>query len=67
LGFGLASGHIERRFAACAYNQHGGIGDLCWKTDNASIVLNGVATELIKESDSVWHARKDPGWKIQAP
>lgn len=64
MGFDLGSAFIERDYSACAYNGHAG-GDLCWKYDNASLVLNGVSTELVRESDEVWHARKDPGWRIQ--
>ncbi|MEO6084112.1 MAG: RHS repeat-associated core domain-containing protein [Umezawaea sp.] len=64
MGFDLGTSFIERRYAACAYNGHAG-GDLCWKYDNASLVLNGVSTELVRESDGVWHARKDSGWRIE--
>jgi YD repeat-containing protein len=64
MGFDLGSSYIERRYAACAYNGHAG-GDLCWKYDNAYLVLNGVATELIRQTDTLWHAKKDPGWRIE--
>ena len=64
LGFDLGSSYIERKYAACAYNGHN-TGDLCWKYDNAYLVLNGVATELIRKDADEWYARKDQGWRIR--
>ena len=64
LGFDLGVGYIERRFASCAYNGYPN-PDLCWKYDNAFLVLNGVATELLPGSGGVWYARNNPGWKIE--
>jgi hypothetical protein len=39
MGFDLSAAYVERRYAACAYNGHDG-GDLCWKHDNAFLVLS---------------------------
>ena len=64
LGFDLSTGFIERRYAACAYNGHN-TGDLCWKYDNARLVLNGVATELLRKDDDEWYAKNDPGWRVR--
>jgi len=45
-GFELATGFVERRYAACPDDMSGGnnsgkTGDLCWKTDNATISFGG--------------------------
>ena len=64
LGFDLGGSFIERKYASCAYNGHD-TGDLCWKHDNARLVFNGVATELLQKEQDEWYAKKDPGWKIR--
>ncbi len=66
-GFDVSSGFIERRYKACA--KDGGtspsdVGDLCWKTDNAVLSLNGKSTELIKAADGTWHGRTEDGSRI---
>lgn len=63
LGFDLASAYIERKYAPCRDSGRNN-GDLCWKNDNAYLVLNGTATELLPKSDTEWVARSDQGWKI---
>lgn len=59
-GWSLASGgYIERSYVPCAEDTSGGAnntshktGDLCWKSDNATLVLGGKAGELIKDGSS---------------
>ncbi|MEK7424380.1 MAG: hypothetical protein AAB131_11130, partial [Actinomycetota bacterium] len=63
-----AGGFIERNYKTC--NTDGGaIGDFCWASDNAAIVLNGQASELVFKSGnpatwSEWRLKNDPGWKV---
>jgi RHS repeat-associated protein len=66
-GFDFSSGFIERRYTSCAKDggtAPSGVGDLCWKTDNAVLSLNGRSTELIKAADGTWHGRTEDGSKI---
>lgn len=71
-GFEWSPGFIERRYVVCADDMESGAnnstktGDLCWKTDNATVSLNGHATELIYNSaDGQWHGRDEDGSKVQ--
>lgn len=71
-GWELWPGYIERRYVSCADDMSGGnnssrkTGDLCWKSDNASIVFGGIATELIKdETTGVWRLKNDDGSRIE--
>ncbi|MGW1619934.1 RHS repeat-associated core domain-containing protein [Streptomyces sp. NPDC002172] len=60
-GFGLTgSSYIERSYASCDDDGQDGKYDLCWKYDNASLVLNGKSTELVKnDTDGKWHLKDD--------
>ncbi|MBE1874377.1 RHS repeat domain-containing protein [Myceligenerans pegani] len=72
-----AGGYVERKFAPCTDDQAavGGqdpnnkthdSGDLCWKNDNATLVLGGVASDLIKdESTGDWHLEADDNTKVE--
>ncbi len=77
-GFELATGFIERRYAACADDMPGGnnsgkTGDLCWKTDNATISFGGRAGELVKDTADAdgdgnkteWRLRFDDGTRVE--
>lgn len=64
LGWGYTQGYIERRYIGCSQDG-GSIADLCWKSQNATLVLNGVATELVFVSGNLWRAKNDPNWKIE--
>jgi RHS repeat-associated protein len=65
-----AGGYIERSYVGCALDdgQSGPVatsGDLCWKTDNASLDLAGHSGLLVKDSDSgVWKLQSDDGTRI---
>lgn len=63
-GFELSSSYVERRFASCDVDGHAGKFDLCWRYDNALLVLNGKANELVK-SGSTWRLREDDGSKVE--
>lgn len=64
-------GFIERRYQACADDLGGNngqrkTGDLCWKTDNAIMSLNGVSAELVRVGTSnIWRPKQDDGSKVE--
>ncbi|MEV5959783.1 RHS repeat-associated core domain-containing protein [Streptomyces sp. NPDC051987] len=60
-GFELTgSSYIERSYASCDDDGETDKHDLCWKYDNASLVLNGKSTELVKnDTDGKWHLKDD--------
>ncbi|MFJ5643693.1 RHS repeat domain-containing protein [Streptomyces sp. NPDC093223] len=59
-GFDLTSSYVERKYASCDDDGETGKYDQCWKYDNASLVLNGKATELVKnDSDGTWRLKDD--------
>ncbi|MFE7276955.1 RHS repeat-associated core domain-containing protein [Streptomyces sp. NPDC057623] len=59
-GFDLTSSYIERKYGVCEDDGHADKSDLCWKYDNASLVLNGSASELVKDDTSgEWRLKDD--------
>ncbi|WP_240529792.1 RHS repeat-associated core domain-containing protein [Streptomyces mangrovisoli] len=60
-GFDLsATSYIERSYGSCDDDGHDGTYDQCWKYDNASLVLNGKSTELVKDDTTgAWHLKDD--------
>jgi RHS repeat-associated protein len=70
-GFDFWPGYIERSYVSCNQDMGGAnnntrkTGDLCWRTDNATLSLNGRSTELVFESGEGWHARQEDGSRIQ--
>ncbi|CAM5506676.1 MULTISPECIES: RHS repeat-associated core domain-containing protein [Streptomyces] len=59
-GFDLTSSYIERKYGSCDDDGQDGKYDLCWKYDNASLVLNGKATELVKDDEKgTWRLKDD--------
>ncbi|WP_420031353.1 RHS repeat-associated core domain-containing protein [Streptomyces sp. cg28] len=59
-GFDLTSSYIERKYGSCDDDGQDEKYDLCWKYDNASLVLNGKASELVKDDTTgVWHLKDD--------
>ncbi|MEV0806664.1 polymorphic toxin-type HINT domain-containing protein [Micromonospora sp. NPDC050200] len=63
-GFNYEPGHIERRYKSCAEDGHDQYADQCWSHDNATILLNGKSTELVK-SGSTWKFANDDGSKVE--
>ncbi|MFE2062479.1 RHS repeat-associated core domain-containing protein [Streptomyces sp. NPDC059467] len=54
------SSYIERSYASCDDDGQSDKHDLCWKYDNASLVLNGKSTELVKDDTTgAWHLKDD--------
>ncbi|MFD7939027.1 RHS repeat-associated core domain-containing protein [Streptomyces sp. NPDC059755] len=59
-GFDITSSYIERKYGVCDDDGQTDKLDLCWKYDNASLVLNGKATELVKDDTSgTWRLKDD--------
>ncbi|MFF6960147.1 RHS repeat-associated core domain-containing protein [Streptomyces sp. NPDC008317] len=44
-----ADSYVERQYGGCDKDGHAEVFDQCWKFDNASVVLNGKSTELVKD------------------
>ncbi|MET8154807.1 polymorphic toxin-type HINT domain-containing protein [Sphaerisporangium sp. NPDC005289] len=66
-GFDYWPGFIERRYKQCAED---GVtpkrGDQCWRYDNATMSLNGQATELVRDdATGTWQPQNDDGAKIE--
>ncbi|MDX5563234.1 SpvB/TcaC N-terminal domain-containing protein [Streptomyces sp. ID05-04B] len=59
-GFELTSSYVERKYGSCDDDGQDGKNDLCWKYDNASLVLNGKSTELVKDDiTGRWRLKDD--------
>ncbi|MGW5581407.1 hypothetical protein ACWETD_28620, partial [Micromonospora chokoriensis] len=63
-GFNYEPGHIERRYKPCSDDGHDQYADQCWAYDNATILLNGRSTELVK-TGSTWRFATDDGSKVE--
>ncbi|MFK0288572.1 RHS repeat-associated core domain-containing protein [Streptomyces sp. NPDC090499] len=56
----LGSSYVERSYGSCDDDGQDDKYDLCWKYDNASLVLNGKSTELVKDDKTGdWHLKDD--------
>ena len=72
-GFDLTSGYIERTYTPCmddesstSNNENRPSGDLCWGVENATMVFNGSASELIRSGTSnIWHSKFADGSRIE--
>ncbi len=65
------SGYIERKYVPCIEDQKNvdgkapnnadhDSGDLCWKSNNATLVFNGAATELVRDGNTdTWRPEND--------
>jgi RHS repeat-associated protein len=59
-GFDLTSSYIERKYGSCDDDGQTDKFDLCWKYDNAALVLNGKATELVEDDTTgKWRLKDD--------
>ncbi|WP_405188697.1 RHS repeat-associated core domain-containing protein [Streptomyces anulatus] len=64
-GFDLNSSYIERKYGSCEDDGQNDKSDQCWKYENASLVLNGKATELVKDDTSgVWRLKNDDASQV---
>jgi RHS repeat-associated protein len=63
-------GYVERHFQSCAEDIGGnnpapGTGDNCLGVENATLVLGGKSSELIKLKDNIWIPKSDDGSKVE--
>ncbi|MEU2156765.1 RHS repeat-associated core domain-containing protein [Streptomyces sp. NPDC019396] len=59
-GFDITSSYIERKYGSCDDDGQSDKHDLCWKYENASLVLNGRASELVKDDTTgKWRLKND--------
>ncbi len=59
-GFDLTSSYVERKYGSCDDDGQTDKFDLCWKYENASLVLNGKASELVKDdTNGKWRLKND--------
>ncbi|MFD7026834.1 RHS repeat-associated core domain-containing protein [Streptomyces sp. NPDC059917] len=64
-GFELTSSYIERKYGSCDDDGQKDKFDLCWKYENASLVLNGKSTELVKDDVSgKWRLKDDDASQV---
>ncbi|CAM5269591.1 hypothetical protein SFUMM280S_07111 [Streptomyces fumanus] len=55
-----AHSYIERTYGSCDEDGQKDKFDLCWKFDNASLVLNGKSSELVKDDTTgTWRLKND--------
>ncbi|WP_433894213.1 RHS repeat-associated core domain-containing protein [Streptomyces sp. CA-111067] len=55
-----AESYITRQYGSCDLDGHDKVYDECWKYDNASLVLNGKSTELVKDDTTgTWRLADD--------
>ncbi|MGV9691729.1 polymorphic toxin-type HINT domain-containing protein [Streptomyces sp. NPDC003444] len=64
-GFSYEAGYIERRYKPCAQDGQKTSAEQCWAFENATVMLNGMSTELIKDdTDGKWRFASDDGSKV---
>ncbi len=69
-GWELSPGFIERTYGSCQDDKEGTtppkVGDLCWKSDNATASYNGSGGMLIHDTGkNVWRQKSDNGARIE--
>ncbi|MFI5760968.1 hypothetical protein ACIA8F_08475 [Streptomyces sp. NPDC051563] len=71
-GWEYSPGFIERKYASCENDKQGGnnssvkSGDLCWKSENATMSLNGSSSELLYDAGKkVWKLSNDDGSRVE--
>ncbi|MGW5351444.1 RHS repeat-associated core domain-containing protein [Streptomyces sp. NPDC004031] len=70
-GWDYSQGFIERSYASCENDKQGGnntakVGDLCWKSQNATLSLNGSASALVWDAGKkVWRIATDDGSRVE--
>ncbi|AWZ16100.1 RHS repeat-associated core domain-containing protein [Streptomyces sp. ICC1] len=64
-GFDLTSSYVERKYGSCDDDGQKDKFDLCWKYENASLVLNGKSSELVKDDTSgKWRLKDDDASQV---
>jgi RHS repeat-associated protein len=66
-GFTLTESYIERTYGSCDKDGHDDVFDLCWKYDNARLVLNGKSTRLVKDDGGHWKLGEgeESQWRLE--
>ncbi|MGW0703226.1 polymorphic toxin-type HINT domain-containing protein [Streptomyces sp. NPDC002867] len=65
-GFSYDAGYIERRYKPCSDDGHSTSGEQCWAFDNATVMLNGSSSELIKDDKTGdWKFSSDDGTRVE--
>ncbi|MFF7182180.1 polymorphic toxin-type HINT domain-containing protein [Streptomyces sp. NPDC008121] len=65
-GFSYEPGYVERAYKPCSEDGHSTSGEQCWAFENATVMLNGSASTLIKsDKDGKWHFASESGAKIE--
>ncbi|MFD9633721.1 RHS repeat domain-containing protein [Streptomyces violascens] len=70
-GWEYSPGFIERTYASCENDKQGGnntdkVGDLCWKSDNATLSLNGSSNQLVWDAGKkTWRLANDDGSRVE--
>ncbi|SER01244.1 RHS repeat-associated core domain-containing protein [Streptomyces sp. yr375] len=64
-GFDLSTSYIERSYDSCDDDGQKDKNDECWANDNATLVLGGKSSPLIKDRTSGdWHPKTDDGERV---
>ncbi|WP_230195997.1 polymorphic toxin-type HINT domain-containing protein [Streptomyces coriariae] len=64
-GFSLTNSYVERSYGSCEDDGHEDVHDSCWKYDNATLVLNGKSSRLVKDDDDgQWRLENDDASKV---
>ncbi|WP_177246617.1 RHS repeat-associated core domain-containing protein [Actinacidiphila alni] len=64
-GWDLPTSYIERSYDSCDDDGQDKKYDECWANDNATLVLNGKSTPLIKDKNTgEWHPKEDDGERV---
>ncbi|PZF62985.1 hypothetical protein DEI81_08485 [Curtobacterium sp. MCBD17_013] len=62
-------GSIQRQYVSCSRDDSAAVatsGDLCWRTDNATLELDGHSTPLVRDSATgAWHLQTDDGSRLE--
>lgn len=59
-GFGITESYVERSYGSCDEDGHDDVFDLCWKYDNARMVLNGKSSTLVRDNTTgQWRLQGD--------
>ena len=70
-GFEYSPGYVERRYVPCWDDRGTGANntrdtdDQCWKSDNATMSLNGRNSELVFQPGKGWHMRSEDGTRVE--
>jgi RHS repeat-associated protein len=65
-GFDFQPGFIERSYQVCGKDGQVGSEDLCWVSDNATVMLPGLTSELVRDDTTgTWRAERDSGWRVE--